>query len=198
MSYTTGIPTNGQSLGNSRPQVQGNFDYINTSNSVNHVAFNSSGFGKHKFLQMPEQGSAPATAANEGGLYTKESQSITNLFWRQESSGTQIQMTNIAPTNSQKGSTFLPGGLLLQWDFVTIGASGSATTVTLLEQFTKAGVNFDPYVVMVTPSASAASITGLSLGTRNFVAASKQFDITRFGGIGATIDVMYLSLGPKT
>lgn len=115
MSYTTGIPSPGQSLGNSRPQVQGNFDYISTSFAVNHVAFNLAGVGKHKFLQMPEQGSAPVTAINEGGLYTKESGGITNLFWRLENNGAEVQMTNIAPLPGNNGYSFLPGGMLIQW-----------------------------------------------------------------------------------
>ena len=127
MSFTPGIPRSGQSLGNSRPQVQGNFDYINTAFAINHVAFNASGVGKHKFMQMPEQVAAPTTLANEGALYTKEAQGITNLFWRQESNGTEIQLTNIEPLIAASGYTFLPGGLLLQWGVT--GSIASTSTV---------------------------------------------------------------------
>ncbi len=199
MTYTTGIPRAGQSLGNSRPSVQGNFDYIDTSFAINHVAFNAAGVGKHKFLQMPEQGAAPATAANEGALYTKVAQSITNLFWRLESSGTEVQMTNIAPTNAQQGYTFLPGGLLMQWNVVTVGAAGTSTTTTLLTSFTLAGVNVQPYSVVVTANAGLAAIqAALTFGVTGFNAAANQFDIRRQGGLTATVDVFYIAIGPKT
>lgn len=200
MTFTSGIPRSGQSLGNSRPQVQGNFDYIDTAFAINHVAFNASGVGKHKFLQMPEQGSAPSTAANEGALYTKEASSITNLFWRQESSGTEVQMTNIAPSSAQNGYTFLPGGMLMQWNNVSLGASGSATTVTLPTSFTLAGVKVNPYSVVVTANCSVGAALSLSLCVGGFDANNDTFEIRRAGGIGGVgvINAYYIAIGPKT
>lgn len=197
MTFTGGIPASGQSLGNSRPQVQGNFDYINTSFAINHVAFNASGVGKHKFLQMPEQGSAPTTAVNEGGLYTKEAQSITNLFWRMENNGTEIQMTNIAPNSASAGYTFLPGGMLMQWDNVVLTGPNTSTLVTLPTSFTTAGVKVIPYSVVVTGNCNLAATVLLALSVGSFDAPNDQFQIRRQGSAGA-VNAYYVAIGPRT
>lgn len=62
MSYTSNIPLSGESLGSTRDRINQNFQQIDTVLAVNHVPFNDAGEGKHKFLQMPEQASAPTTA----------------------------------------------------------------------------------------------------------------------------------------
>lgn len=161
MSFTPGIPKSGQSLGNSRPQVQGNFDYINTAFAINHIAFNSSGVGKHKFLQMPEQSpNGPATLVDEGALYTRPSAG-TQLFWRPENTlatGTQIQMTNIPPVNSASGYTFLPGGMLLQWKTSTL--TSGLTPVTFPTNFDAATF---PYSIQLTFAESTPAATTLSV-----------------------------------
>jgi len=68
MSYTPNVPQIGQSLDGTRDLIRGNFQVINTTQSVNHVAFNDTGAGKHKFLQLPV-GSVPTTAVDEMGIY---------------------------------------------------------------------------------------------------------------------------------
>jgi len=71
MSFTPNIPASGQSLGSSRTQVLNNFSNYNTVMSVNHVAPNSSGEGKHKFVTVPGQSPAPTCLANEGLIFAK-------------------------------------------------------------------------------------------------------------------------------
>jgi hypothetical protein len=115
MVYTVNIPQPDDNPSQSQPQLLANFQEINTVNSVNHVAYNVSGQGKHKFMQMPEQGAAPTTAANEGALYTKEANSITELFYRREGDGTEIQLTTGGVTAANNGTTFLPGGIIINW-----------------------------------------------------------------------------------
>jgi len=48
-----------------------NFQEIALVMAVNHVAFNSLGEGKHKFVQTPDQVSDVASGANEPVLYAK-------------------------------------------------------------------------------------------------------------------------------
>ena len=143
MTFTPGQPENGQSLGASKVPIRDNFTSIVADIGVNHVAINLGDQGKHKFLQMPEQASAPATAANEGGLYTKvgTSPAETSLFFRGESSGFEYRLTRpIAASttefatntayaaNHTGGWTYLPGGLLLQYGArSTPGTSGTIT-----------------------------------------------------------------------
>lgn len=204
MTYTFNMPFDGQSLGNSKPQVRANFNYIASSFAINHQDYNTATVGMHKFVQMPEQVSDPTTGAAIGDLYTKTAQSFTNLFWRQESGGADplkdqaaiIQMTNLAPTNAAKGSTFLPGGLLLQWNTRTLATSGSTVTATFLNEFQIAGVAANPYAIMLTAQCPALiNISALSLGASNIT--SLGFDINRFGGTGS-LEIMYIAIGPRT
>lgn len=97
MTYQPNVPVSGDSLGSTRDIIRTNFQEIASVVAINHVAFNETGEGKHKFLQMPEN-SAPTTAANEGGLYTAQdtdSAPKTALFFRTESNGTSTQLTGI-------------------------------------------------------------------------------------------------------
>tara|TARA_R110002126_G_scaffold51939_1_gene141835 strand:+ start:7947 stop:8522 length:576 start_codon:yes stop_codon:yes gene_type:complete len=129
MAYDNNIPVSGNTLGGTRQQINSNFADIDTHFQVNHVDFETSGAGKHTFLQMPEQSSAPTTAANEGGVYTKEADSESCLFYRREGDGAELQLTTAASTvNATEGMSFLPGGLLMKWGIVaTPGASGTVT-----------------------------------------------------------------------
>lgn len=82
-------------LVSSRDQIRTNFELIQTQFEANHV--NIANDGKHKFLQMPEQATAPTTAANEGALYTKAVSGATQLFWREEGNGQETQITPTVP-----------------------------------------------------------------------------------------------------
>lgn len=132
MSFTPGIPASGQSLGNSRTQVLNNFSSLRTTNAVNHYDVNDALAGKHKFLQMPQQGSGPATTATEIGLYCKAVAGTSRLFLRQQSSGTEIQLSNIDPALTTSGGstevrTFLPGNFLMYSGTasVAVGVAGT-------------------------------------------------------------------------
>ena len=147
MTYTPNIPQTGQSLGSTRDPIRTNFQQIDAVNSINHESFDTANKGKHKFLQMPEQSTAPTTAADEGGLYTKVGvgPSETNLFFRGESDGKEYQLTKAIQADNAKfgtdtnyeegppslngGWTFLPGGLVLQWGLINTAASSSTFAV---------------------------------------------------------------------
>ena len=86
------VPNAGESLLDTRDVIRENFNIITTAQSVNHFVYGHADQGKHKFLQMPEQLSAPATGVNEGGVYTKVSNTTTRLFFRDEGSGSEVQL----------------------------------------------------------------------------------------------------------
>lgn len=144
MTYTTNIPISGDTLGGTRDRVRTNFQQIQDLIAKNHEDFGSIlGQGKHKFLQLPEQASAPTTAVNEGGFYTKvgTNPAETNIFFRAEDSGGgggfEYQLTKAISAStgrfatSPNGWTFLPGGLILQWGTKTNpGTSGSIVFAT--------------------------------------------------------------------
>lgn len=123
-TFTDNIPSSGQSLGQTRQAINDNFGNYYGVMSVNHYAPDDANKGKHKFLQMPEQASAPLTAVNELALYSKDVSGNSRMFLRQENNGAEIQISGVTPSISgNKGYTFLPGGFLMQWGRVTINSN---------------------------------------------------------------------------
>ncbi len=140
-TYTPNVPQSTDIPAQSQDQMLQNFQSIDDGTNgfaLNHISYTDATVnqrGKHKFLQMPEQTVAPATAANEGALFTKELSGITNLIWRQENNGSEIQLTNIAPLPAVNGYSFLPGGIFIQWGLVTPAQSVSTRSVVFPTPF---------------------------------------------------------------
>lgn len=126
MAYNENIPQATDNPSQSQPQLLANFQEINTAFNLNHADFNTADQGKHSFLQMPEQTSAPATAADEGALYSQESSltAVTELVFRRESNGDEIEFTG--GSLSTNGWTRLPSGILLKWGTINAGAGASS------------------------------------------------------------------------
>lgn len=116
MVYTANIPLSTDNPSQSQGQIQGNFNSINTAFNLNHGHFDVVGEeGKHLFMQMPVQASAPTTLVNEGALYTRTSTltGVTELVYGRQSNGDQIEFTG--SLNAANGWTRLPSGILLKW-----------------------------------------------------------------------------------
>lgn len=170
MTYTRSIPNSGESLGGTRDRIRTNFEEIFDVVAINHTNFNELGEGKHKFLQMPIQASAPTTAASEGGFYTKTVSGAAQAFFRSESNGSEYQMTSVSDANiatfavnsvayvddNDGGWTFLPGGLILQYGRRT--SPGSSGTVTYPRAFPSGNAAFSIIVTNERNSARSANI----------------------------------------
>lgn len=156
MSYTTGVPQGTDNPGaTSRQQFLFNFNKIASLIATNHVAFNLSGEGKHKFMQMPFQSAAPSTGTNEGALYTKGAAGSTNLFYREDSTSgaAELQMTNTTASTSGNNSSWdMADGLRLRLG--TIPSGSSPQIVTFNTSLTNS-----PITVLVTPIGVAATTT---------------------------------------
>lgn len=115
MAYTPNIPTNTSNPSQDQPLIQANFNSINTAFNLNHGHFDDPAEGKHLFMQMPAQGSAPTTLANEGALYTRTStlSGLVELVYERQSNGTTIEFTSAL--GAAQGWTRLPSGILLKW-----------------------------------------------------------------------------------
>ncbi len=147
MSYTVPVPVSGQSLGNSRPIIAQNFATIQTIFDKNHVDFNASGGGKHKYVEIPVSVSIPAgLTASEGTLYTKTVSGASQLFYSPDTTSNEYQLTNTISAQFTKfstntayaashtgGWTFLPGGMIMNYGRFTV--SGSSGTVTFALAF---------------------------------------------------------------
>lgn len=165
MSYTPNVPVSGQSLGNSRPIINQNFQTIQTVFDINHVDFNVSGAGKHNLIQIPTaQSASPGTIAGEIALYSKNVSGVPQLFFQKQNiaaAGADIQMTtNVDPVALEGGTSFLPGGLILQWGKAANGGAG-----TTIVGFNSAFPN-NVFNVSVTPISAGATYPTLTFGTR--------------------------------
>lgn len=133
MTFNANIPASTDLISQSQSQIQTNFSQSNTAFGVDHTAFDVvSNQGKHKKSTYVEQGSDPATLANELDVYTKDLGGVTTLYLRKESNGTVVQMSGQDPTIASSGSTFLPGGIIIKWGIVS---AASANPISFASAF---------------------------------------------------------------
>ena len=64
MAYSPNIPQPTDIPANSQPQLLANFQGINTLINVNHIGFDVTDQGKHKWVSMPVQLAAPGTTVS--------------------------------------------------------------------------------------------------------------------------------------
>ena len=142
MAYTRDKPAASDILSTSQNDIKNNFNTADTSFAINHYAFietDSDLAGKHKYCTLQEQ-SEPTLVDNEVSLYNKETDEdgtkYSALYMKNEgASGTEVQLSLQAKhvSAAASGSSYLPGGVIIKWGFVT-GASGERT-VTFGEAF---------------------------------------------------------------
>lgn len=173
LPYNGAIPTAGQRLRDSQPQMLENFGSLQTYLETNHVAFADGDPGKHKYVSMPEQVAAPATAANEMALYTKVDGGVSELFVRRESSGNEIQITDTvtAPVNSMT----LPNGIIMKW-------GETAATAILPDAWTTVNfaVAFPTACLSVVISPVRDSAPPASAGTREILTLYSVYTAAAF------------------
>jgi hypothetical protein len=134
MAYNQNIPQAGDQISVSQNDILNNFMAIYNSFNLNHVPFNSGSptAGKHAFVEMPIQTSAPMTIAGEVGLYCQTSP-ITGdpaLVFLNASNGPAFEFTTCGPrvtSNAQIAWLRLASGILIQWGFAN--ANGSTNVI---------------------------------------------------------------------
>lgn len=188
LTFYNNIPTASQRLRDSQPQFLTNFASLQTFLETNHVAFSAANSGKHKFLQLPEQSSAPTVAANEMGLYTKEQGSVSQLFVRRESDGTEINLTNPTSSIVTSGYTTLVNGLIIKWG-VTGNLAGNTTTTA-------------SFPVAFPTNCFAVVCTGYQTSSGNQLATITAYNASGFTvfnrqliGISTVIKATYIAIG---
>lgn len=186
MAFNPNIPQASDSLSQSQADILANFQAIAP-------LFDQ---GIQPFVILPEQGSAPTTAANEVALYSKDVSGASQLFMRRESNGTEINFTSSLQSNS--GWARLPSGILLKWGPATVPSRNSLATVT----FNTGGsipVFTAIYSVMVSQTFSA----GPSTGDLNVAVSAGNFTTTTFEVFGRAIglpnsgsfDIRFFAIG---
>lgn len=194
MSYTTNMPQGSQKINVTTQLIRDNFNELNSRLQNDHVSINDATAGNrltHKHVTL-NVGSVPTTSANQVGWYAKNVNSIPQLFFRRASNGSEIAYStgNLTPNLASNGGyTFLPGGLVDMWGFMTIANApvalpnpGAATisaiysvqltarTITNTIQYglssIGAGNSFTPFALTI----STAAPTSLSVWYRAVVA----------------------------
>lgn len=155
------VPTIGQTLSNSRPQIQTNFQTIDSSFSYDHSAFATAVPGQHIKVTLPRQAAAPVQSGtnvilgSKAGTFSGE----TELFYaRQIGTAAPLgaKVFNFTEAGfSSTGWTRLPSGILVKWanNLAIGGASVSYNTFAI-----SGGPNFNTiYTVYVTASDNTAT-----------------------------------------
>ena len=141
MTYTPGIPQAADIPSQSQPLILTNFIQANTLFGTDHFPFDFATValrGLHQSTRFQFLAAAPATAATQVALYSKDvGLGVVELFFRRQTNGTEVQMTsNVVPVSLQNGQTFLPGHIKLQWGLEPAVAGGQVPhVITFLTDF---------------------------------------------------------------
>jgi hypothetical protein len=126
--FNASIPQATDRLAKSQQDLLQNNQQLDTSFGINHFAFSDpTAFnGMHKQVDLANGADATVPPFTDT-LYTKIAgigpASTGELFYRRFG-GAPIQMTGpFEPSLGNKGYTFLPGGMLLQWGFINSTSS---------------------------------------------------------------------------
>ncbi|MFP3859225.1 MAG: hypothetical protein ACLFUW_00235 [Bacteroidales bacterium] len=148
--------------------------------------FNTSGAGKHNFVEMPIQVSDPSGASNEFTLFSKTNTGGNNeLFYKRDNAGSSFQLSGTDPTRATKGHTFLPGGLLLQWNLE--GTVNDNSSYTFLTPFAAS-----PYSITLTPVRNATAVRSMYI--KDGSVSSSGFSIRTSSG--SFNGLYWMAIGP--
>jgi hypothetical protein len=122
-TYISNIPQPTQKKSQTQKSILGNFHAIKELIDINHVDFSNDNYGKHTFLTLPAQGSAPTTTATQMALYAAAiaDPNGMEIFYRYPSSGAIGQLTSLGgpALNSANGYCYLGGSVLMKWGLAT-------------------------------------------------------------------------------
>lgn len=168
MAYNNAIPAAPNLLSVDQPAIQNNFAEIQTLINVNHVDFDTTDSGKHKWVTLPSQGAIPPSGASfsstEVGLYNAVSPATTKqeLYINKTSNATAVQIPSTAsilsvaynpagptPSSGSAGWSYLPSGLIIIWG--TKASANGSTTITLATEVPSAPALTQILNVMVCP-----------------------------------------------
>lgn len=139
MAWDKTLPLNNSKFGVSPGYLRNNWDALEDTIGTDHYYMGQSNDGKHKYVSLVEQSSAPTTAASVGAVYTKDSGTQPELFFREESSGDEVQLTSngaLGPFTSitaASGSDLSITAASGQDILITIGDNAGANKVSFLD-----------------------------------------------------------------
>ncbi len=186
MTYDPTVPGPAQRISDTQSPIQSNFNFIQSGDP----SFLPESINLNNRTPLAATND-PAAIANAFLLYCKDDASATTdpeLFGRNEN-GDIIQLTAGDVSDATQGRTFLPGGLLLQWNRESVVTGG---TVTFAEAFAIA-----PYFVTFIPTGSSGTNRIFYRLNGNPVAASFSPIMVDRNNIGITEVIYYIALGRR-
>lgn len=182
LTYNTNIPNAPNNPSSDQPLMQTNTNSIGTWVAQDHYGFADSSGGLHKQVRMPVLGVVPTIGAATGCIYAKTVGGVSQLFYSQDASGKEYQLSvadtaNFGTFSTNPGWTFLPGGLRLQY--------GTGTTTNLTT-----AVTFPVAFTIAVYSVVASKNTSSTYGVTNVTNAGFVF---QNGASGATF--YWLAIG---
>ena len=167
-TYITNIPASSNNPSADQPNMQINTNSIDSLITEDHYGFNAAGLnfsGYHKKVSLVDNpGPFPTPAGVGSVLYSGATNNL--VFTNASLAGAGVQLTVGAkpPIAAANGSTFLPGGLLLQWGTGVTLAAPPASIGTLTQSFTYAfsTVYSASAIVLVAGSQKTASLSALT------------------------------------
>lgn len=192
------VPLSGQSLLQTRQPIQNNFSVISTAFEVDHVGYNISGQGWHNKVTFVPQASGPTTSSSNVALYSKTVNSVTQLFYRGVSSGTEINFTE--SLLESPGWTRLPSGLLVKWGQTSGNPFGLTPTATITFPMVSGMNNIPAFTTILGVIPILLNTSGGTVESRalNLTASSNtSFTVTLTGGSQAAnnTNIMWLAWG---
>jgi len=116
MTYDPNIPLGSQRPSQMYPQFDTNFNQLNQQYGTtgDHVEFTAaSNNGKHKKSTYVEQPGDQTTAANEVAVYVKDNAGNPDIYFRRESNGVVLPLTDSTLVASS-GSGFMANGMQIR------------------------------------------------------------------------------------
>lgn len=200
MTYQPNIPQPGDLLSDSQSDLLNNFITADAVMGINHYPFSdgTSKEGKHKFVELVNNVTAPSTVNNEGTLYARpfSPSADTDLWYKSDANTFEYQLTRVntvknglfanntnypqTPSVADQfgGWTFLPGGIFLQYGIGNVASKGTSTTFKYPISFT--GIPFSITLSIISqdasnnPSANNVFIKPGSVTTTQFVVVNSS------------------------
>jgi len=189
-SFNQNIPLVTDKILKSQKQLKANFQAINNSYSVNHIAYNQDLLlsGMHSLLTLRPQTGDPVTSATQIALYNKKvlygAQNLPNLFYAPSSSQSPIQMTypSIKADESNTQYTFMAGPFIIYGGLIKGPISqGQLVTLTPGTTLLHVDLTMTNSIVPGAPSmAIPTNITGTSFNISFAASGVSSFDAFYF------------------
>ena len=203
-TYNNNVPVANQTIASSQPEINTNFASIQTLIDVNHNDFGDALFGKHKFVEMPNQSSNPAGATNEMTLYSKQYTSGATtqseaFVLRDALAGPNTPIPFTATANVGNGWTFLPSGIMIKWGFEPFSIAPGLLLGDLPVVF-PSGPGFPAFTniwSIQTTFFSGSNISALTVGNYVRILSTTGFTQRLSNSTGSTVagNLYYIAIG---